>query len=34
MQPADDGDKENVDPGAATLIGKKKMKIVGGEEEA
>ena len=34
VQPADDGDKENVDPGAATLIGKKKMKIVGGEEEA
>ena len=34
VQPADDGDKENVDPGEATLIGKKKMKIVGGEEEA
>lgn len=34
VQPADDGDKENVDPGAATLIGKKKMKIVGGEKEA
>ena len=34
VQTTEDGDKENVDPGAATLIGKKKMKIVGGEEEA
>ena len=32
MQPTDDGDKENVDPDAETLSGKKKVKLVGREE--
>lgn len=36
VQPADDGDKENVDPSAETLTGNKKVKLVdnGREEEA
>jgi len=36
VQPADDGDKENVDPSAETLTGNKKVKLVGNgrEEEA
>ena len=32
VQPTDDGDKENVDPDAETLSGKKKVKLVGREE--
>ena len=36
VQPADDGDKENVDPSAETLTGNKKVKLAdnGREEEA
>ena len=34
VQPMDDGDKENVDPAAGATTGKKKVKLVGGEEEA
>lgn len=34
VQPTDDGDKENVDPAAGPTTGKKKVKLVGGEEEA
>ena len=33
VQPADDGNKENVDPGAETTNGKKKVKIAGREGE-